>query len=81
MVPRLAIMVGPFSNFVPLELVQAKFPRLALQVLKCVSSVTLRLETGLMKMEARVWVTMFNYEFRLPVFPFCFAPLTMKDKF
>lgn len=63
-------MVGPLSNFVPLELVQAKFPRLALQVLKCVSSVTLRLETGLMKVDARVWVTMFNYELDYPFFPF-----------
>lgn len=60
--------LGPFSNFAPLELVQSKFLRSVLQAPKCSSNATLRLETGLVKLEARVWATISTAGLKDPFF-------------
>nr|XP_016853653.1 PREDICTED: uncharacterized protein LOC107983669 [Anolis carolinensis] len=73
--------IGPFSDFAPLETVQSKFLRSALQVPKCVCNAILRLETGFLRVEARVWMVILNYWLRLSPAPLGLAPLTMKDNF
>nr|XP_016847415.1 PREDICTED: uncharacterized protein LOC107982573 [Anolis carolinensis] len=73
--------IGPFSDFAPLETVQSKFLRSALQVPRCVSNAILRLETGFLRVEARVWMVILNYWLRLSLAPLGLAPLSMKDNF
>ncbi|KAJ7324567.1 hypothetical protein JRQ81_017587 [Phrynocephalus forsythii] len=73
--------LGPLSNFAPLERVLSKCIRSALQVPKCVPSATLRLEIGLMRMEARVRVAILLYWLRLSFFPMGLASLIRKDDF
>ena len=73
--------LGPFTNYAPLEVVQSKFLRSALQVPRYVSNATIRLETGVLRIEARVWLAILNYWLRLVFFPSGLAPLTIKDDF
>lgn len=68
---------GSLSNFLPLGLAQSKCLKMILQVPKCVSNIILRLETSLMKVEARVWVTILKYWLKLPPH----VSLTMRDDF
>nr|XP_060641653.1 uncharacterized protein LOC132781415 [Anolis sagrei ordinatus] len=73
--------LGPFSNYAPMEQVQSKFPRSSMQVPRCVSNATLRLQTGLVRVEARVWTATLNYWLHLSFSTCGLAPLTLRDKF
>uniref|UniRef100_A0A803T0U9 ribonuclease H n=1 Tax=Anolis carolinensis TaxID=28377 RepID=A0A803T0U9_ANOCA len=73
--------LGPYPNFAPLEQVQSKFLRSMMQVPRCVSNAILRLETGLVRVEARAWIATLNYWLHLSHSPCGLAPLTLRDEF
>ncbi|XP_053139871.1 39S ribosomal protein L19, mitochondrial isoform X1 [Hemicordylus capensis] len=73
--------LGPYTNCTPLEIVQTKFLRSFLQIPRCVPNVILRMETGMPKMEARMWFSILSFWLRLSFFSTGLAHLIFIDKF
>lgn len=57
--------LGPFTNINVLERVQSKFLRAILGVPRDVSNAKIRLETGQIKVEARIWINILSFWLRL----------------
>ena len=72
--------LGLPANITTMERVQSKFLRSALQQSKFVSNAVIRLETGFVRIQARVWRLMLNYWLKLAFSQDGLAPLIIQDE-
>lgn len=70
-----------FNSFTTFEAVQTKFLRTILGVPNCVSNPILRLETGMLSVEARVWIRKLNLWLKMFFVPTGLVPLILTDSF